>query len=254
MAMGLSETISFREPRPPEELGGDITRKCIELLERRDIRFAKVLTGGRIFENVSTALARYLERLEEAHPDEVVQAVSVMLHDDLMQLGIGRMRCHVESLNGGDEPLRLADETKSPTVVVIPEGDEGYQPIVACSRVDSGGEELEALTENLCLRGYLPGDNPRGREVALQPVKRGDKVLVPQNTTLGVRIPIHNEARTSASGFYLSSLRITRDELRDSRFPGQTGAAERKPDFHEPGQVYLCRYLTKEAVRQALGL
>lgn len=240
---GLSETISFREPRPAEELGGDITRKCIELLERRDTRFAKVLTGGKIFENVSTALTRYLERLAEAHPDEVVQAVSVTVNDYLEQLGIGLMSCRVEPLNSGDEAMHLADETKSPTVGVIPAGDEGYKPIVACFKVDMGGEELEALTENLCLRGYLPGDNPRRREVALQPVKRGDKVLVPQNTTLGVRIPIHDEARTSASGFHLSSLRITRDELRDHN-----------GDLDEPGQVYLCRYLTKEAVRKALGL
>lgn len=242
---GLSETISFREPRPPEEVGGDITRKCIELLDRTDTRFSKVLTDGRIFEHVSTALAQYFDKIENAHPDEVVKAVSVTVNDYLEQLGIGLMSCRVEPLNRDNDTMRLLDETKSPTVGVVPEGDEGYKPIVACFKVDSGGEELEALTENLCLRGYLPGDNPRGKEVALQPVKRGDRVLVPQNTTLGVRIPIHDEARTSASGFHLSSLRITRDELRD-----HNGYR----DFHEPGQVYFCRYLTKEAVRKALGL
>lgn len=241
----LSETISFSEPRPPEELSGEITRTCISLLNGRDPRFAKVLSDGRIFEHVSTALTQYLESIEGTHPDEVLRAVRVTVNDYLKELGIGLMSCRVEPLNRDNDPMLLSDETKSPTVGVIPEldGEDRYKPIVACFKVDIGGEELEALTENLCLRGYLHGDNPRGREVALQPVRRGDKVLVPQNTTLGVRIPIHDEARTSASGFHLSSLRITHDDLRDHN-----------GDLHEPGQIYLCRYLTKEAVRKALGL
>lgn len=88
----LSETISFAEPRPPEELGGDITRACIDLLDQREPRcFAKVLSDGRIFENVSAAPTQYLEKLEAAHPDEVMRAVSVTVNDYLAQLGIGLM-------------------------------------------------------------------------------------------------------------------------------------------------------------------
>lgn len=239
----LSKTISFGEPRPPETLGGDITRACIGLLDGRDRRFAKVLSDERIFENVSAALTAYLEKIEAAHPDEVIRTVVVRIHDYLEQLGIGLMSCRVELLSherGG--VLRLSDEEKSPIVGVIPEvSKHDAQPAVAFSPVENGGEELTALTDDLCLRGYLPGERPPPFEVMLLPVQQGNRVLVPQKAAIGVRLSLINKARLPALNFRRNVVPLICDDLRI------------KSNIH-PGQVYFCRYLTKKAVREALGL
>ena len=248
MALQATETIYFREPRPPEELGADITRTCVSLLEQRDRSFAKVITDGRIFEYVSTALTEYLEKLEAAHPNEVVRAVRVTVNDYFEKLGIGLMSCGVEPLNAADseESLKLPDEAKSPTIGVIPEIIDEYKkpPRVCAFEVDQGGEELTPLTENLCIRGYIPGEYPRHNELGLQPIPRGHTVLVPQKSGIGCRIKLFDDEKLFLSEFRDRVVPITYDEHRSKYMPERS----------EPGQVYFCRYLTKEAVRQALGL
>lgn len=242
MSSELSETIPLREPRPPEELGGDIARTCIDLLDGRDRRFSKVLTDGSILQDVSIALTRYLEQLESTHPNEVIRAVSVTVNDYLKELGIGLMSCRVEPLNRDMDSMLLRDEWQYPTIGVIPETSElGSHPKIACFQVKNGGEELTAVTTDLCLRGYLPGENPLVQEITLQPVRQGTRILIPSKATIGVRVSLVDETRLNASGFSHNVFPITRDDLRIER------------NIH-PGQVYFCRYLTREAVREALGL
>lgn len=239
----LSETIQ-RGDLEIEELSGKLTKTCIGLLDGRDRRFAEVLSNGRIFESVSAALTRYLERIEEAHPSEVMQAVGVTINDYLERFGIGLMSCRVEPLNADRDSMILRDEKEYPTIGVLPE-DTGSRlsAKIATFQVENGGEELTALTDNLCLRGYLPGEQPPRFEISILPVQKGASILIPQKAAVGVRVPFVERERLFKSGFFRNVRSLIRDNLRIEKDinPG-------------PGQVYFCRYLTRQAVAEALGL
>lgn len=232
-------TIRFAHQREGWDIGEEVTKTSIELLTEAgpDQRFAKVLTDGRIFESTNKALADYFGRITKAHPNQVIRAVRVSLNDYFKRLGIGVMSCSVEPMNSGDDVLKLTDELKSPTVVVIPENAErGTAPLVVGFPVDEGWEELTALTRNLCLRAYSPGEPAGYQQVPLRPLEQC--IVVPQGRCVAVRVPLYNSALLAASRFDRNVLPLTTDE---------DALGKRRVDL-EPGQVYLCRYLTREAV------
>lgn len=207
-----------------------------------DPRFHQVLTVHH--DRAAARVQRYLEDLKLNAPQSVIRAVRIHLNDYFKEPGIGLMNLEIQPVENEEysgrrkQVLLLPDESKSPTLGLIP---EALVKIFGARLVKfaqtEGGEEVEALTD-LWARGYLQGENPPV-EYAITPLKSGTKVIVPPNSAIGLRMGVPNLTQLASRS--LSSEVIMRDEW----------SRPEDPREELVGQMFWCRKLKMDKGRDA---
>lgn len=197
--------------------------------------FGRPLDDKETFRAAATLNGYFSEMPKEVK--SCIAEVRLSLNDYEKKFGIGLVSVNIE-MQDEDENLWLpVGELKPPTLGVVKSQLSQNTQVLAGFKVDEGAEQITVLSEKLHARGFLPGENiPETLQAPPYPWNRGQTVTVPQNTMVGLHVPVTNAERF----FRLSEIpfRLICDVACKNR----------------PKQVYFCRYLTRKAARKVLGL
>jgi hypothetical protein len=210
--------------------------------------FSHVLDGdSHTQDRVFNALRDRFSRLGVRSSYGRIEKVDLTRNNFLKELGIGLLSVKVAVRDARNNNLRFGDERDDPTIGVIPErmGRQGEdnvdaEKVLACFPVSQGAEKLTVLSEELHARGFLPGEVCRAKQVTTPWAHQDQPVIVPQSCVVGVRMPLVNPEQAARSGLnYARTSEVV-------RMPASEGVLK-------TGEVYLCRYLTEEAVLRAMN-
>jgi len=162
-------------------------------------KFGEMLDRGHHKYHAMGTLHSHMEKLRSARPDDVIRAVRLELHNYLAAFGISTAGFKIDFLAQDGSKLLLPKEKESPGMLFTPEMPRIYRPaLLGLQSVFGGAEQITAVSEKITARGFLLGENMQ-RTQAVQQLRRGQSIIAPHGTMIGVRVQVVNRDKLNAS-------------------------------------------------------